>query len=123
MEVTYHAAYEPMRCIRTNRWKYICYFDDYDLAIKPNLDDGHSKQFLLLHGLAKAKHDPPEMLFDLVFDPCERNNRPKAPTMRASGKSLPGRLACWMHDTADPLLAGYVPKPRGAGQPQMGAAP
>ena len=73
-EVTYHAAYEPMRCVRTLRWKYIRYFDDYDLVVKPNIDDGHSKQFLLKHGLDEARHDPAEMLFDLVFDPTERNN-------------------------------------------------
>ena len=30
-EVTYHAAYEPMRCVRTPRWKYIRYFDDFEL--------------------------------------------------------------------------------------------
>ena len=39
-EVTYHAAYEPMRCVRTPRWKYIRYFDDFDLVVKPNIDDG-----------------------------------------------------------------------------------
>jgi N-sulfoglucosamine sulfohydrolase len=78
------------------------------------MDDGHSKQFLLQHGLAEAKHDPPEMLFDLVFDPCERNNLAQSPDHAAIREELAGRLAGWMHDTADPLLAGYVPKPQGA---------
>ena len=28
-EVTFHAAYEPQRAVRTDRWKYIRRFDDY----------------------------------------------------------------------------------------------
>ena len=114
-EVTYHAAYEPMRCIRTDRWKYIRYFDDYDLAVKPNIDDGHSKQFLLRHGLAEAKHDPAEMLFDLACDPAERVNLAGSPEHTAIRAELAERLARWMRDTDDPLLAGYVPKPAGRG--------
>ena len=113
-EVTYHAAYEPLRCIRTDRWKYIRYFDDYDLAVKPNIDDGHSKQYLLRHGLAEAKHDPAEMLFDLACDPAERINLAGSPEHAAIRADLAERLARWMHDTDDPLLAGYVPKPAGA---------
>ncbi|MDQ1301699.1 MAG: N-sulfoglucosamine sulfohydrolase [Chloroflexota bacterium] len=113
-EVTYHAAYEPMRCIRTDRWKYIRYFDDYDLAVKPNIDDGHSKQFLLRHGLAEAKHDPAEMLFDLACDPAERINLAGSPDHAAIRAELAERLARWMRDTDDPLSAGYVLKPAGA---------
>lgn len=113
-EVTYHAAYEPMRCIRTERWKYIRYFDDFDLAVKPNIDDGYSKQYLLKRGLAEARHDPAEMLFDLAFDPAERNNLADQPACAETKAGLASRLARWMEDTHDPLLAGRVPKPAGA---------
>jgi arylsulfatase A-like enzyme len=113
-EVTYHAAYEPLRCIRTARWKYIRYFDAYDLVVKPNIDDGHSKQYLLRHGLAEAQHDPAEMLFDLACDPAERVNLAGSPEHAAVRADLAGRLVRWMHDTADPLLRGYVPKPASA---------
>ncbi|MCJ7701719.1 MAG: sulfatase, partial [Anaerolineales bacterium] len=64
-EVTYHAAYEPMRCIRTERYKYIRYFDEYEMVIKPNIDASSSKRFLIEHGLLTRAHDPKEMLFDL----------------------------------------------------------
>ena len=113
-EVTYHAAYEPMRCIRTPRWKYIRYFDDFDFVVKPNIDDGLSKQLLLRHDLAEARHDPTEMLFDLVFDPAERNNLAGRAEYAAVQADLAGRLERWMRETDDPLLRGYVPRPPGA---------
>ena len=49
-EVTFHAAYQPMRCIRTERYKYIRYFDDYDYVVAANIDDGPAKSFLLENG-------------------------------------------------------------------------
>jgi N-sulfoglucosamine sulfohydrolase len=115
-EVTYHAAYEPMRCVRTTRWKYIRYFDDFERVVQPNIDDGYSKQLLLRHDLAEARHDPAEMLFDLVSDPAERNNLAgQADAVRAAVQTdLAGRLERWMRETDDPLLRGYVPKPQGA---------
>ena len=113
-EVTYHAAYEPMRCVRTPRWKYIRYFDDFDFVVKPNIDDGLSKQLLLRHGLVEARHDPTEMLFDLVFDPAERNNLAGRAEYAAVQADLAGRLERWMRETDDPLLRGYVPRPPGA---------
>jgi N-sulfoglucosamine sulfohydrolase len=113
-EVTYHAAYEPMRCVRTTRWKYIRYFDSFGLVVKPNIDDGYSKQVLLAHGLAAARHDPAEMLFDLIFDPAERNNLAGQAEYAAVQADLAGRLERWMSETDDPLLRGAVPKPQGA---------
>jgi arylsulfatase A-like enzyme len=56
-EVTYHAAYEPIRCIRTERYKYIRYFDDFSDTVKPNIDWSPSKDFLIEHGLRERPHD------------------------------------------------------------------
>ena len=89
-EVTYHAAYEPMRCIRTERYKYIRYFDDFSDTVKPNIDWSPSKDFLIENGLRERPHDPPEMLFDLYFDPAERANQAGNPRY-ASIRSRPGK--------------------------------
>src|SRR5579863_780751 len=49
-EVTYHAAYEPMRSVRTQRWKYIRRFDHHPGPVLPNCDDSPSKDALLVYG-------------------------------------------------------------------------
>lgn len=113
-EVTYHAAYEPMRCIRTPRYKYIRYFDNFDRVVKPNIDDGASKQFLIANGLVEMRHDDAEMLFDLYYDPCERANLINDSQYAAIKHELETRLRRHMQETRDPLLQGYVPKPPGA---------
>ena len=113
-EVTYHAAYEPMRCIRTERYKYIRYFDDFAGTVKPNIDWSPSKDFLLENGLMERPRDPAEMLFDLYFDPAERNNLAGDPRCAGVRHDLVNRLQRWMEATDDPLMQGYVPKPAGA---------
>ena len=113
-EVTYHASYEPMRCVRTERYKYIRYYDDYAKHVLPNIDDSYSKQFLMDHGLREGEHDPAEMLFDLYTDPAERVNLVDHPRYRDVLTDMKTRLESWMRDTDDPLLAGPVPKPEGA---------
>jgi len=112
-EVTYHAAYEPMRCIRTERYKYIRYFGDYTSVIKPNIDDSRSKRFLMEHGLNERPHAPAETLFDLYFDPHERQNLADEPQYAAVKSDLVNRLDGWMKATDDPLLKGPVPLPKG----------
>ena len=112
-EVTYHAAYEPMRCIRTERYKYIRYFDDFEKVIMPNIDDSRSKRLLMSQGLAERQHFPSEMLFDLVFDPNERENLANREEFENVKSELATRLHNWMVDTEDPLLAGPVPLPAG----------
>ena len=114
-EVTYHASYEPMRCIRTQRYKLIRRFD-YHLGFVPsNTDNGHSKRFLLDAGIMNRPLSR-EMLFDLYLDPMERENLAGDPAYLSIYNDLSKRLLDWMERTDDPLLrVSYrVPLPEGA---------
>ena len=113
-EVTYHAAYEPMRCVRTERYKLIRCYDEHDQIVPANIDDGPSKEFLLAHGYLQKRRDQ-ELLFDLYLDPMERVNRREDPRYDAIYRDLTARLESWMVETNDPLLNGTrAPKPAGA---------
>jgi N-sulfoglucosamine sulfohydrolase len=107
-EVTYHAAYEPQRAVRTQRYKYMRrYNDQHPGRVLANLDDSMTKDVLLAAGWAEV--DPPwEALFDLSLDPSEGNNRINDPTMAEVVEDLRIRLRDWMLRTEDPLLDGPV---------------
>ncbi|HZG85412.1 sulfatase [Paenibacillus sp.] len=111
-EVTYHAGYEPMRCIRTDRYKYIKYFDDHQKYVPVNLDQSAMKTFVVEHGLLMRTR-PKEMLFDLYLDPVERVNLAEDAQHQAVKEELAERLAHWMKETDDPILRGPVPLPEG----------
>jgi hypothetical protein len=112
-EVTYHAAYEPKRAVRTSRWKYIRRFGDKHTPVLPNCDDGLSKSVWLEYGW-KNMRLPDESLYDLIFDPNEHNNLAADPASKTVLTEMRGRLDRWMHRTSDPLLNGPVPAPHGA---------
>lgn len=114
-EVTYHAAYEPMRCIRTSRYKLIRYFDYHNGYVPANIDASPSKEDMIDAGLLRQTHER-EMLFDLVLDPLERKNLVNSNDCKDVYEDLRLRLENWMERTSDPLLrVGYrVPKPEGA---------
>jgi len=113
-EVTYHAAYEPMRCVRTGRRKYIRRFDDRGRPVLPNCDDSPSKDVWLDHGWRERPLAQDE-LYDLLFDPNEARNVAADPAMADVLAEMRGRLERWMRDTDDPILEGLpVPAPAGA---------
>jgi len=112
-EVTYHAAYEPMRAVRTRRWKYIRRWEERSSPVLPNCDDSPSKTWLLEHGW-RDRAPARESLFDLAFDPNEACNLAGRVDREPVLKEMRGRLEQWMRDTHDPLLAGAVPAPKGA---------
>lgn len=102
-EVNDHAAYEPMRAVRTPRWKYIRrYQNTSPLA---NCDDSPSKTYMLAHDLADRPVEM-ESLFDLIFDPNETRNLAADATHTATLADMRTRLDNWMHLTDDPLLKG-----------------
>ena len=112
-EVTYHATYEPMRCVRTPRWAYVRRFGDRLRPTPSNADDGPSKDVVAAAGGFDRPH-PRERLHDLHLDPCERENLIDDPAHAEAAAALRGRLEEWMAATDDPLLRGPVPLPAGA---------
>jgi arylsulfatase A-like enzyme len=112
-EVTYHAAYEPKRMVRTKRWKYIRRWGDRSTPVLPNCDDSLSKDLYLSAGWSEQPQ-PAERLFDLLYDPNEVNNLAGDRNYQGVLDDLRGRLTDWMERTDDPLLGGSVPPPSGA---------
>ncbi len=112
-EATYHAAYEPQRAIRTDRWKYIRRFDDRLTPVLVNCDDSPSKDLLIRYGW-KDRPIAQEQLYDLVFDPGEACNVADDPSLAPILEEMRTRLQRWMSSTDDPLLHGPVPAPPGA---------
>jgi N-sulfoglucosamine sulfohydrolase len=112
-EVTYHAAYEPLRAVRTKRWKYVRHFGDKHTPVLPNCDDGPSKSLWVENGW-RTRPVQDEALYDLMFDPAERANVAADPANTDALHDMRGRLDRWMAATKDPLLNGPVPVPHGA---------
>ena len=54
-----------------------------------------------------------EMLYDLYFDPDQRNNLIDEPEMKEVVQDLRDQLDLWMRETEDPLLHGAAPLPKG----------
>jgi N-sulfoglucosamine sulfohydrolase len=106
-EITFHAAYEPQRAVRTTRWKYIRRFGGDDRPMLANIDDSPTKQLLVDHGWADRRLADEE-LYDLVFDPNEAANLADDPGHRPVLEELRARLQTWMRETGDPLLDGPI---------------
>jgi arylsulfatase A-like enzyme len=112
-EVNYHAAYEPQRCVRTQRHKYIRRFDNRKTVVLANCDDSLSKEVWLRAGW-RTRARQQELLFDLTLDPNEAHNLAQDPDYQDVLQEMRARLIRWMEQTGDPLLAGPVPAPEGA---------
>ncbi len=111
-EVTYHAAYEPQRLLRTDRWALIRRFGGRRTPVLPNLDDSPSRDIVLEAGYAEV--ELPELaLYDTILDPQQRVNLADSPPHREIRDNLLARLAAWMEATDDPLRHGEVPLPPG----------
>ena len=112
-QVTYHAAYEPQRAVRTRRFKYIRRFEERSSPVLPNCDDSPSKDVWLEHGWGD-RSPRSEQLYDLIFDPNEAHNLAGDPSMTQVLGKMRERLDRWMQETNDPLLHGPVPAPPNA---------
>lgn len=106
LEKTYHDNYDPMRGIRTGRYKFVLNFDaqtlyDVRIATAPRYN---------WFRFPFRKTDREE-LYDLFKDPLESNNLVGNPAHTHIRLKLKKQLAQWMKDTGDPLLEGPISSP------------
>jgi arylsulfatase A-like enzyme len=135
----------PIRCLRTNGWKYILnlhpefqyathinrggerdgleYFRSWEEAAKT---DSRARQIV-----QRYKERPREELYDLVTDPHELNNLADKPEHASRLAQMRAKVAAWMKDQNDqgtvfnqPLLVGEeaTQLPTGAGKAKAKAA-
>ncbi|MHC4871904.1 MAG: sulfatase family protein [Planctomycetota bacterium] len=113
-EVSYHSTYEPLRSVRTERYKYIKRYYDMEGPALSNVAVGSCKDVWLNNGWGTM---PPEneMLYDLIFDPGETNNLVTSEKHKEILEDMRFRLEKWMKETDDPLCKdGFIPAPEGA---------
>jgi arylsulfatase A-like enzyme len=109
-EKNFHDCYDPMRCIRTDRYKYIRSFEPEKVCNMPLPRDIRiSIASRRLRPDAKGPRSAEE-LYDLTKDPNEENNLIGNPACKAVRDDLARRLEEWMRQTRD-FLPGPMPTP------------
>ncbi len=109
-EKTFHSYYDPMRAIRTDRYKYIRNFETaFAVEVPGDVQLGsifraHVERY---HG---SEH-PIVELYDLDADPWEQRNVAGESLYAEIERELDGSLWTWMEETGDPLLMGPVVSP------------
>lgn len=105
-EMNFHSSYEPARCIRTRRYKYIEYLDgSYDGQNLSNVNESITKSWYLERGL-RYKKKPFKALYDLAYDTLERNNLINDEAYDSIRARLSDALYKWREETKDPLIKG-----------------
>lgn len=107
-EVNFHTSYEPIRCIRTKRYKYIRYYDQNYLKINAsNMDESLTKDYFIRHDLSN-QHKYEEALYDMIYDMGERHNLIDEEAYQDVGERLSTQLQQHMINTCDPLCVGEI---------------
>ncbi|SDK78459.1 sulfatase family protein [Natronorubrum texcoconense] len=109
--MTWHDRYNPIRAIRTERWKYIRNFWHLP-AVYMTTDIYASEAGREVQEEYYGEQRAYEELYDLEADPLEQENladdEPDDPAVEAVRDRLRDELLDWMAETDDPLLEGPV---------------
>ena len=107
-EMTWHDRYNPMRAVRTDRYKYIHNFGDRPLVFMP-LDIWNGRAGREMAWEYYSEERPEHQLYDLEEDPLELNDLGGDPAYADVLADLATTVDMWMEDTDDPLLLGDIP--------------
>ncbi|MHB8997011.1 MAG: sulfatase family protein [Armatimonadota bacterium] len=110
-EMTWHDQYNPMRAVRTERYKYIRNFGDRPLVFMP-YDIWTGPAGKAMKDDYYSTRRPAEELYDLQADPLEQTNLIDDAAHAAVAEDLRQRVADYMHETNDLLLYGDPPPTR-----------
>lgn len=107
-EVSYHTSYEPIRCVRNERYKYIRYYDTTYLNMNlSNIDESLTKDYFMTKDL-KQRLKYEEALYDTVYDIGERCNLIDKEEAKDIISTLSAKLEQHMQETNDPLCNGEI---------------
>lgn len=107
-EINFHTSYEPVRSVRTKRYKYIRYFDTEYLKVnRSNIDHSPVKEFYAENDLETITKEP-ECLYDLYYDVYEQHNLAQSPSHQKEVALMREKLQEFMERTNDPLLNGPI---------------
>jgi len=105
LEFTWHVRYNPMRAVRTKRYKYIRNFGDLPRMFT---DTGTKAGREMLEECFGAPR-PEEELYDLKTDPLEDFSLVDEDDYSEELEWFREQIDKWMHQTDDPLLDGDWP--------------
>ncbi|MBR1918954.1 MAG: hypothetical protein IJ831_04955 [Spirochaetales bacterium] len=105
-EKTYHDNYDPIRGVRTERYKYVINFDAQVLYDVRLLTAPRYRWFRFPYLKSKM-----EELYDLLLDPDETLNLAKREEYKEIRDKLRRNVAHHMKETNDPLLEGPMTCP------------
>jgi N-sulfoglucosamine sulfohydrolase len=101
-EMTWHDRYNPVRGVRTNRWKYIRHYSaEPEVYLPADVKESPSGREVLQRGTGALAR---EELYDLASDPLELDNLIDDETYADVADALSRRVSRWMEETSDPLF-------------------
>ncbi len=106
-EKTFHEMYDPIRSIRTKKYKYIYNFEKLETLYQIPMDIMRD----LSGRYMQDKYNKPrskEELYDLEKDPNEQNNLINNTNYKNVAVELKQKLFDWMRKTNDPILKGKI---------------
>ena len=109
-EKTFHSYYDPMRCARSQRHKFIRNFESsFAVEVPGDIQAGP----IFRSDPLRYSRDRPSLveLYDLEKDPVEIDNLAGRPEVAGIEEELSERLWQWMRETKDPLLDGPIASP------------
>lgn len=110
-EKTYHEHYDPMRCIRTDRFKYIRNLEPRPKMVLPSDVYNSPTRQSVTDDAIFWEHRPDEELYDVMADQHETDNLVDNAAFDNVRSDLSRQLDDWMKSSDDPLRQGPIPRP------------